>query len=72
MNLVCRDTNLKKNILLRLKGFFKSIVAYDIPEEVNEVVFCSDDEDKLKKDVLSKFMGDVDDIADVMKCLKVY
>lgn len=67
LNLVCRDSALKEEILRRLKNSFSVIFVYDIPEEVNEVVFCSDDT-KLNRETLRGFLG----ASDALKYLKLY
>lgn len=41
LNLVCRDSLLKKTLLERLKSIFPTIVSGDVEGEVNQVLLCS-------------------------------
>ena len=41
VNLVCRDVSLRSDVLEDIKASFDSVVAYRVPEEVSEVLFCS-------------------------------
>ncbi|XP_029988019.1 eEF1A lysine and N-terminal methyltransferase [Sphaeramia orbicularis] len=47
LNLVCRDSVLKKNLLERLKGVFPTIISGDIEGEVNQVLLCSRGENEI-------------------------
>lgn len=41
VNLVCRDASLRSDVLEDIKASFDSVLAYRVPEEVSEVLFCS-------------------------------
>ncbi|XP_072295356.1 eEF1A lysine and N-terminal methyltransferase isoform X1 [Eucyclogobius newberryi] len=41
LNLVCRDSLLKKSLLERLKSIFPTIISGDVEGEVNQVLLCS-------------------------------
>ena len=41
MNLVCRDSALRKSVLERVRGVFPSVLSRGIEGEVNEVLLCS-------------------------------
>lgn len=47
LNLVCRDTLLKKSLLERLRCIFPTIISGDIEGEVNQVLLCSKSEKKI-------------------------
>ena len=42
MNLACRDPGLRSQILKDIHGIFKTVWSYKVPEEVNEILFCTD------------------------------
>ena len=42
LNLACRDPNLRNQIVQDIRSVFKSIWSYRVPEEVNEILFCTD------------------------------
>lgn len=44
LNLACRDANLRSQILKDVGEVFKTIWSYKVPEEVNEILFCTDHE----------------------------
>lgn len=44
MNLACRDASLRSQILKDIGAVFKTIWSYKVPEEVNEILFCTDHE----------------------------
>lgn len=44
MNLACRDASLRSQILKDIGDVFKTIWSYKVPEEVNEILFCTDHE----------------------------
>ncbi len=41
MNLVCRDPAIRRRTLEDIKKLFGSVLSYQIPEEVNEILYCS-------------------------------
>ncbi|XP_037038786.1 eEF1A lysine and N-terminal methyltransferase homolog [Bradysia coprophila] len=43
LNLVCRDDKLREQVLIELRQSFRSICAYKLDEDVNEVLYCSND-----------------------------
>lgn len=46
LNLVCRDSVLKKSLLERLRSIFPVIISGDVEGEVNQVLLCSKGEKK--------------------------
>ncbi|KAJ9601480.1 hypothetical protein L9F63_000363 [Diploptera punctata] len=44
LNLVCRISDLRDSIIQDLKAVFKSVSSYKLEQEVNEIVFCTNDE----------------------------
>ncbi|CAJ1060095.1 eEF1A lysine and N-terminal methyltransferase [Xyrichtys novacula] len=46
LNLVCRDSALRKSVLERLSAVFPTILSRKIEDEVNEVLLCSPGENK--------------------------
>jgi hypothetical protein len=40
LNLVCRNDQLKLNYMQRIAKYFKVMCYYDVPDEVNRLVFC--------------------------------
>ncbi|XP_054717727.1 eEF1A lysine and N-terminal methyltransferase-like [Uloborus diversus] len=83
LNLACRNLELRKDTLAKLKSVFQYIFSRKIPNEVNEVLFCLKDgipEDILKKakdqfENLVSFLekgskhNDVFDTTDIMSSL---
>jgi len=47
LNLVCRDSVLRTEIIKKLTSLWTFVVSYKLEEEVNEILFCSNN-DKLK------------------------
>lgn len=43
LNLVCRDDKLREKVLLELRESFLSICSYKLDEDVNEILYCSND-----------------------------
>lgn len=80
LNLVCRDPALRESTLRDLRAVFPSVLSYKVPEEVNEVLYCSEAKKKdAKRPLLDAFrrvneaVGDADfvDAADALARLKV-
>ncbi|XP_033608724.1 eEF1A lysine and N-terminal methyltransferase homolog isoform X3 [Cryptotermes secundus] len=44
LNLVCRSSKLREEAIKNLKAIFKSISSYKLEQEVNEIIFCTDDD----------------------------
>lgn len=44
LNLVCRSSKLREGAIKNLKAVFKSISSYKLEQEVNEILFCTDDD----------------------------
>jgi len=53
LNLVCRDSVLREELMVRLVKVWPIIISYKLEEEVNEIVFCSSN-DKLKSGEIKK------------------
>jgi len=47
LNLVCRDSLLRAEMMEKLSNVWNTIITYKLEEEVNEIIFCSSNE-KLK------------------------
>ncbi|KAK8786005.1 eEF1A lysine and N-terminal methyltransferase-like [Amblyomma americanum] len=80
MNFVCRNETLKKEVYQRLNGIFDTVLVQKIPDNVNEVVYLTNDksdgmESRFISNVqrLSKILKGVDnaDISALMNGLKV-
>jgi len=52
--LACRDPILRSEILRDIQGEFQTIWSYNVPEEVNEILFCTDHEWALKSKKVDK------------------
>ena len=48
LNMACRDPVLRNEILRDIQGVFQTIWSYNVPEEVNEILFCTDHDWALK------------------------
>lgn len=85
LNLVCRDSNLRKEVLDFLTHIFRSVTSFKVPEEVNEIVFCTDDTSfsgkkgrRLEKshsliqafEAANKYLQRSEDLLDISECLK--
>lgn len=44
LNLVCRDPLLRSDVVQDIHTEFRNIVSYRVPEEVNEILYCTNDE----------------------------
>lgn len=44
LNLVCRSSKLREEAINTLKAIFRSISSYKLEQEVNEIIFCTDDD----------------------------
>lgn len=40
---MCRDDKLREEVLIELRQSFQSICSYKLDEDVNEVLYCSND-----------------------------
>lgn len=43
LNLVCRISKLREEAINNIKDVFKSVSSYKLEQEVNEIIFCTDD-----------------------------
>ena len=41
LNLVCRDPELRSAVIADVKNVFANVVSFKVPEEVNEIVYCT-------------------------------
>jgi hypothetical protein len=48
LNMACRDPVLRNEILRDVQGVFQTVWSYNVPEEVNEILFCTDHDWALK------------------------
>ena len=44
LNLACRDPLLRSEVIQDIHKIFKTVWSYKVPEEVNEILFCTDHE----------------------------
>lgn len=44
LNLVCRDESLRSNAMEGLQKVFPAVCSYKLDEDINEVVYCANDE----------------------------
>ena len=85
LNLVCRDSILRAEILSKLSNNWQCVVSYKLEEEVNEILFCSNNEKlksteavktfngafKLVNDHVKKVLKDNDDFIDLEDAMKL-
>ncbi|EDW13508.1 eEF1A lysine and N-terminal methyltransferase homolog [Drosophila mojavensis] len=57
LNLVCRDESLRDESIANLKEQFVSVCSYKLDEDINEIVFCANDERYKTIDQWKKHMG---------------
>jgi hypothetical protein len=43
LNLVCRNSKLREEAVNNIKATFKSVSSYKLEQEVNEIIFCTND-----------------------------
>ena len=44
LNLACRDLLLRSEVIQDIHQVFQTVWSYKVPEEVNEILFCTDHE----------------------------
>jgi len=44
LNLACRDPLLRSEVIQDIHRVFQTVWSYKVPEEVNEILFCTDQE----------------------------
>ena len=44
LNLACRDPLLRSEVIQDIHQVFQTVWSYKVPEEVNEILFCTDHE----------------------------
>jgi SAM-dependent methyltransferase len=85
LNLVCRDSVLREELLAALRAVWSGIVSYKLEEEVNEIIFCTNNPKlrtgevkqtitsafKLVNDHVRKVTKVKDDLIDLEDSLKV-
>lgn len=47
--MVCRDDNLRDQVLVDLRKTFKTVISYKLEEDVNEILYCQNSEYGIKK-----------------------
>ena len=57
LNLVCRDEELRNSALTQLHQVFPSICCYKLDEDINEVIYCSNDEKFKSAEDWKKVLG---------------
>ena len=71
LNLVCRDSVLRADLMASLSAVWATIVSYKLEEEVNEVLFCSNSQklktSEIKQKVSSAFKLVNDHVRKVTK-----
>ena len=85
LNLVCRDSVLRSEIIQKLTKIWHSVISYKLEEEVNEILFCTDNEKlktgdinrtlnqafKLVNDHVKKVTKTQDDLIDLEESMKL-
>ena len=85
LNLVCRDSVLRQEVVAGLGAVWQGIVTYKLEEEVNEIIFCTNSQKlrsgevkqtittafKLVNDHVRKVTKDTDDLIDLEDSLKL-
>ena len=54
LNLACRDPLLRSEVIQDIHQVFKSVWSYRVPEEVNEILFCTDHAEWSEKKKIDK------------------
>ncbi|XP_061388923.1 eEF1A lysine and N-terminal methyltransferase homolog isoform X2 [Musca vetustissima] len=57
LNLVCRDDTLRDQTIGDLKTIFPSVCSYKLDEDVNEIIYCTNNEKFKKLSVWKKCLG---------------
>ncbi|ALC40309.1 CG2614 [Drosophila busckii] len=57
LNLVCRDENLRAEAINSLQQVFKAVCSYKLDEDVNEVVYCANNEKYSNVEQLKNQLG---------------
>lgn len=57
LNLVCRDESLREEAMGDLQQEFASVCSYKLDEDINEVIFCANDEKYKTVEQWKKHMG---------------
>jgi hypothetical protein len=55
LNLVCRISELREEAINNLKAIFKSVSSCKLEQDVNEIVFCTDDAVESKETWRNRF-----------------
>ena len=71
LNMACRDPVLRNEILRDIQGVFKTVWSYNVPEEVNEILFCTDHDWALKSRKVDKKHPTIEAFDKVNKHTKV-
>lgn len=67
LNLVCRDTELKKTVLSRVATVFPAVYTVDIEDEVNQIVFALPEQRDSDKDNMAAAIANVKELNSVVK-----
>ncbi|KAH8400549.1 hypothetical protein KR222_006179 [Zaprionus bogoriensis] len=57
LNLVCRDETLRSEAITNLQKVFLAVCSYKLDEDINEVVYCANDEEYKSMEQWRKQMG---------------
>jgi len=71
LNMACRDPVLRSEILRDIQGVFQTIWSYNVPEEVNEILFCTDHDWALKSKKVDRKHPTIEAFDKVNKHTKV-
>jgi len=84
LNLVCRDSLLRAELVERLSKFWDRVISYKLEEEVNEILFCTNNEKvkgdaqkifgqafRLVNDHIRKVIRGNDDLIDLEETMKI-
>ena len=69
--MACRDPVLRNEILRDIQGVFQTIWSYNVPEEVNEILFCTDHDWALKSKKVDRKHPTIEAFDKVNKHTKV-
>lgn len=69
--MACRDPVLRSEILRDIQGVFKTVWSYNVPEEVNEILFCTDHDWALKSKKVDRKHPTIEAFDKVNKHTKV-
>ena len=71
LNLVCRNQNLKEDVISRVKSLFSCVFIRTIEDEVNEIIYAINCDSKLvEKDIMNTASNNVKYMSKYMRQIK--